>query len=321
MTLASLIRGRIERATRREKVIVFATVGTVVSLIVILTFIFHKQLLDWAKPLAQKYTQKPGGFLLPAVLLIIVSFPPFFGHEFISVLVGFIYGNVGFLIVVVSITIGETLLFLGFRHIFRDRLVQFRRKYENYDIFVRVIERGGFPMLLAIRCSAMPGHFSTPLFASILSIPYQTWLLGSLASSPTLYPPVYFGWLLQRGQSSEVTPWLVGFALGITIVVGAWIYIEYVRQKRALVFERHSDGRDLEADDLGDRLPPAHDFVGMRDNEVLNTPAEGSSRDSFGDALVSDDDRADLLQHGYSNGEATKEQRKQSRLQDFASGH
>ena len=299
MTLLDTIRARVERASKRERIVALTIAGTTLGVLVLLTFVFHKQLLDWAKPLAQKYTQKPGGFLLPAILLVIVSFPPFFGAEFLSILVGFVYGNLGFLIVVPSITLGESILFLAFRHVFRDRLVQFRRKYHNYDIFVRVIERGGFPMLLAIRCSAMPGHFSTPLFASILSIPYKTWLLGCLASSPTLYPPIYLGWLLQRGQSSEVTPWLIGFALGVTIVVGVWIYIEYVRQKRALVFERHSDGRDLEADDLP--MSGAEQAGGVAAGTTSQARRVSSPRDTFDVELSDDDenqdDHADLLQH------------------------
>ncbi|BFZ58521.1 hypothetical protein PYCC9005_005584 [Savitreella phatthalungensis] len=249
MHLASSLRARWGRLTRREQVAVAGFASALLGTLVLLTFIFHKDLLEWAKPIAQKYTQKPGGFLLPAILLVIVSFPPLFGHEFISILVGFVYGNVGFLIVAVSITVGESLLFLGFRHVFRDRLVAFREKYANYDIFVRVIERGGFPMLLAVRISAIPGHFSTPLFASILTMPFKTWLLACVVSSITLYPPVYFGWLLQRGQSSEATPWLIGFALGITVVVGAWIYIEYTRERRALGLERIDRGNDLDRPD------------------------------------------------------------------------
>ncbi|ORY76691.1 hypothetical protein BCR37DRAFT_415468 [Protomyces lactucae-debilis] len=232
--IVAAVQRRYNKLSRRQKMIAAGSIVGTFALVMLLTIIFHKRILDWAKPLAQKYTQRPGGFLLPSCLLIVVSFPPLFGTEFISILTGFVYGNLGFLIVLVATTIGDSLLFLSFRYAFRSKLAAFKEQYQNYAIFVSVIEEGGFPMLLAIRFSAVPSHFSTPLFASVLSIEYRYWLLAVVLSSPGLYPPVYFGWLLQRGQSSQATPWLIGIAGLITLGVGAYIYVEYRRHQKAL---------------------------------------------------------------------------------------
>lgn len=245
--LILLLRRQWDKLTAKQKRTTLITVGSVFIAFVLLSFIFHERILDWAKPIAQKYTQKPGGFLLPSLLLIIVSIPPLFGHEFISFLTGFIYGNIGFLIVVISTTLGESLLFLSFRHFFKHKLIAFRAKYENYDIFVRVIEESGAIMILAIRTSAIPSHFSTPLFASVETIEYKTWLICCLASSFSLYPPVYFGWLLQRGQSSNATPWLLAIGAFMTIFVGLYIYVQYRRHKNAMQVDVLT--RDLEATD------------------------------------------------------------------------
>lgn len=259
-------------SAKRKRTTVYSVVGFFGSL-VILSIIFHARILEWAKPIAQKYTQKPGGFLLPSLLLVVVSFPPLFGHEFISLLTGFIYGNIGFLIVLISTTLGESLLFLSFRHFFKHRLGAFRAKYEDYNIFVRVIEEGGPLMLFAIRTSAIPSHFSTPLFASIDAIEYKVWLLCCLGSSFSLYPPVYFGWLLQRGQSSNATPWLLTIAALITVSVGLYIYIQYRRHKKAS--QVNTMTRDLEATDL-----LAADF--QHEEFDIDTDAESEADDTFG---------------------------------------
>ncbi len=126
-----------------------------------------------------------GAFLIPSILMVFVSFPPLFGHEAIAILTGFVYGKLlGFLIVVLSSLLGETLLFLSFRYFLRRRIADFRERHRNnYGVFVQVVEQGGFPMLMAIRLSAIPSHFSTPLFASIDTLEYKRWLLAALASS------------------------------------------------------------------------------------------------------------------------------------------
>lgn len=229
--MLSYVRTRLRDLTPRQRTYIYTACGSCFFLIVLLSIIFHERIINWAKPLAERYTQRPGGFLVPSFLLILVSIPPLFGHELISFLTGFVYGNIGFLIVVISTTLGESLLFLSFRHLFTSRVSRFRDKYKDYDIFVRVIEEGGYYMIFAIRCSAIPSHFSTPLFASIEAIEYRTWLICCLASSFSLYPPVYLGWLLKRGESSSATPWLLAIGLLVTVGVGGWIYVRYRRHK------------------------------------------------------------------------------------------
>lgn len=228
-----MLKSRYSKLTTHQKIVIGSSLGGFFVLGVLLSIVFHERIINWAKPLAEKYTQRPGGFLVPSILLMIVSIPPLFGYELISFLTGFVYGNLGFLIVVISTTLGESLLFLSFRHFFTGRLASFRAKYKDYDIFVRVIEEGGSYMIFAIRCSAIPSHFSTPLFASIEGIEFRSWLLCCLGSSFSLYPPVYFGWLLKRGESSSATGWLLTIGLLSTVIVGLYIYIQYRRHKAA----------------------------------------------------------------------------------------
>lgn len=263
------IRTRFNKLTRRQKLILGGSIAGVSFLVVLLSAIFHTRIINWAKPLAEKYTRRPGGFLVPSILLMLVSIPPLFGHELISFLTGFVYGNSGFIIVVISTTIGESLLFLSFRHLFTSKIAAFREQYKDYDIFVRVIEEGGQYMILAIRCSAIPSHFSTPLFASIEAIEYKTWLICCLVSSFSLYPPVYFGWLLKRGESSSITPWLLTFGFGITLLVGLYIWMQYKHHKAVQSAKR----ADLEAS-----LVPAVE----EEEDIFNLVAEGTSGDSQG---------------------------------------
>lgn len=268
------LRRKFNSLTKRQRIIIASSLGGSFLLIVLLGAIFHERIIEYFKPLAEKYTRRKGGFLVPSIILMIVSIPPFLGHELISFLTGFVYGNVGFLIVVISTTIGESLLFLSFRHFFTSRLASFRLKYQDYDIFVRVIEEGGPYMILAIRCSAIPSHFSTPLFASIEAIEYKTWLYCCLISSFSLYPPVYFGWLLKRGESSRATPWLLSIAALITISVGFYIWIQYKRHKSLHRVQTLTSDLETSSPPLGDHLALLEDF------EIPEEASE-QSRESF----------------------------------------
>ena len=48
-----------------------------------------QQIVNFLAPYAQKVAEYPGSWLVPVFLLILVSFPPLFGHELIAVYVPF----------------------------------------------------------------------------------------------------------------------------------------------------------------------------------------------------------------------------------------
>ncbi|CCG81143.1 Golgi apparatus membrane protein tvp38 [Taphrina deformans PYCC 5710] len=270
----STLRRKYDRLTRQQKIIIGSTVGGGFLLFILIASIFHERIIEYFKPLAEKYTRRPGGFLVPSFMLMLACIPPILGHELISFLTGFVYGNVGFLIVIISTALGETILFLSFRHFLTSRLVSFRKKYKDYDIFVRIIEEGGTYMIVAIRCSAVPSHFSTPLFASIEEIEYKTWLICFFISSFSLYPPVYLGWLLKRGESSRITPWLLTTAVLVTASVCVYIWIQYRRHKSARPVH------DVPVDEEAGLSEADHQNL-LDDFEMPEEPVEGSPRESF----------------------------------------
>lgn len=50
----------------------------------------------------------PAGWLIPIAILIVISFPPLFGHELVALLCGVVYGLwIGFGIVAAGTFLGE----------------------------------------------------------------------------------------------------------------------------------------------------------------------------------------------------------------------
>lgn len=61
------------------------------------------------RPFSEKVRDLPVGWLIPVAILIIISFPPLFGHEVIALLCGVVYGLwIGFAIVAAGTFIGES---------------------------------------------------------------------------------------------------------------------------------------------------------------------------------------------------------------------
>ena len=82
-------------------------------------------------------------------------------------LTGFVWSlPVAFLLVVTGSILGESLLFLSFRHFLHDRIVLFRKEHEeNYGTMVQVINQHKRWMVFLIRLSAIPvwTHYLTYL--------------------------------------------------------------------------------------------------------------------------------------------------------------
>ena len=77
-------------------------------------------------------------------------------------LTGFVWSMpVAFLLVSSGSIIGESLLFLSFRHFFHSRIVKFRKEHEeNYGTIVQVINQHKRWMVFLIRLSAIPVYRS-----------------------------------------------------------------------------------------------------------------------------------------------------------------
>jgi hypothetical protein len=82
--------------------------------LVALMTIYHRQIVDWLTPASQKVRTLSWGWVIPVIILFILSFPPLFGHEIVGVLCGVVYGLwVGFGILSLGTLLGELGNFYG----------------------------------------------------------------------------------------------------------------------------------------------------------------------------------------------------------------
>ncbi|KAG5518409.1 hypothetical protein PMAC_002802 [Pneumocystis sp. 'macacae'] len=206
-------------------------------LLMLLYLLINIEIVDLLAPAADRIQKINGGFLIFSIILIFFSFPPMIGREIATILIGFVYGYVGFIIVLISFIIGETLVFLSFRHFCHAQAIQFRNKYKNsYGVFVKIIEERKITMMFLISLSAIPSHFSTPLFATINSISYYSWLLVVIPCSIKHIIPVYVGILFRHNKTSIASTIVLIFSIVITLVFFTLICLRYQDIKKNIIF-------------------------------------------------------------------------------------
>lgn len=137
--------------------------GLKLSLIIIIVgstvlSIYHKQIVTAFEPKKSLITSYPGSWAVPIGLLILVSFPPLFGHEVIILVVGLIWGlGIGFAIAATGTFLGEMLCFIAFKYYFIERAKKIEDESLLYGALARLMREGGLGMLVLVRFSVLPG--------------------------------------------------------------------------------------------------------------------------------------------------------------------
>lgn len=100
------------QAHRRPITVIWLVVALIIT-IVVLSSVFHAQIVKALVPFVKWAKTTPASFLVPISILVIISFPPLFGQEFVAIVCGMAWGaGIGFAIVCAGSIIGECLNFV-----------------------------------------------------------------------------------------------------------------------------------------------------------------------------------------------------------------
>ncbi|KAI2475442.1 SNARE-assoc multi-domain protein [Pyrenophora tritici-repentis] len=211
----------------------------IIGILTVIITIKHDEVVAKLRPWSEKVRDLPAGFLIPVAILIIISFPPLFGHEIIALLCGVVYGLwIGFAIVAAGTFIGEVGTWYAFKYAFRNKALKLERTNLNYGAMARLTRDGGFFIVLIIRLSAIPAHFSTAVF-STCDVKFWHFFVATFLSLPKQIFLVYLGvLLLQESNDDVIKTVMFGAIFVITIAMGAWIYMKMRTVKKVLLEEQ-----------------------------------------------------------------------------------
>ncbi|KAF7981311.1 hypothetical protein HWV62_34245 [Athelia sp. TMB] len=205
----------------------------------------HDKIINALQPEANWVHNATAGWLIPLALIFILSFPPLFGSDFISVLCGVVYGSgVGFAIVAAGIFLGELANYFTFKYLCQGRSEKLKKTNIRYACLTRVIQEGGLPIAIVSRYSVIPSHATTALFATC-GMKLWVFVVSTIASLPKNFVNVYIGSAFEAdaaGKGSKKSR-LINVLLIVATVVITMIAMRFIDSrvngvKEEVIYER-----------------------------------------------------------------------------------
>ncbi|KAK0648061.1 snare associated Golgi protein-domain-containing protein [Cercophora newfieldiana] len=229
-----------KRLFLRPKYLICWLVLAVIIVLTVIITIRHDQVVERLLPFSKHVRALPAGWLIPIVILIIISFPPLFGHEVVALLCGVVYGlGVGFAIVAAGTFIGEIGTWFVFQYFLRKKCEKLERTNLNYGALARLARAGGFTISFIIRFSAIPSHFSTAVF-STCGVNFWAFAIATFLSLPKQIFLVYLGVLLITPKPDHTKNIVYAIAFMITICMAVYIWYKMRLIKRTLLEEQET---------------------------------------------------------------------------------
>jgi len=139
-----------KRILLTPKYIPWHILGIAIIVATILITLNHDAVVKTLRPFSESVRDLPAGWLIPIAILIVISFPPLFGHEIVALLCGVVWGLwVGFGIVAAGTFLGEVGTWFAFKYLFRARSDKMERSNLNYGALARLTRDGRFWVCLS----------------------------------------------------------------------------------------------------------------------------------------------------------------------------
>ncbi|KAF3916836.1 hypothetical protein ABW20_dc0109420 [Dactylellina cionopaga] len=211
----------------------------VIIVLTVLLTVYHEEIVKWLTPVSQKIRSLSWGWIIPILILFIISFPPLFGHEIVAILCGIVYGLwIGFAIVAAGTFLGEIGTYFAFKGFLRHRAEKEERRNLNYACLATVTREGGLWFVFVARLSAIPSHLTTAVFATC-GIKFWVFLVATFLSLPKQLVVVYLGVIINNPSSGHlVSNIILGITFLITILAAGYIYWQ-MRQVRPRLIAEH----------------------------------------------------------------------------------
>ncbi|OAX38703.1 hypothetical protein K503DRAFT_740762 [Rhizopogon vinicolor AM-OR11-026] len=228
----------------KKRIIIYTSI-LIAAVLGGLFIFYHDQIVRALQPAANWMHNLQFGWLIPIAIFFVISFPPLFGHEILAIVCGLVWGVwIGFGIVAAGTLLGEIGNFYAFKYLCTTRGEKMEKSNIMYSALGRVVREGGFKIALIVRYSAIPGHFTTAIFA-ICGMNIFVFMLAAALSLPKQFITVYIGTLLESSADSSTTSQnkivsdVVGVITALITAVAMWYIAKQVnRVKPQIVYER-----------------------------------------------------------------------------------
>lgn len=196
----------------------------------------------------------------------------------------------------------------------------YETKSLNYACLAHIVRHGSFMVVIMARLSAIPGHFTTAIFASV-GMSIWIFALAAFLTLPKQLAIVYLGALLNKedpnstNTSADRVKTIVSdavLAVSFLITVGAAIFL-YMKMRKVRVLvarERRKAAKEKALKELAGESELGHLPTGSSSQEPKDGPNSGQtvttptpSRTNYGRQLTSQETQSEVYSRdeGYSH--------------------
>ncbi|KAJ7334834.1 hypothetical protein DFH08DRAFT_706758 [Mycena albidolilacea] len=238
------LNGIKEKKTMKETIsagllVYYGILALLIGSVVVIS-LEHEKIINALKPATDWLASNKVGFLIPIALLVIMSFPPLFGHEIVAMLAGVTWTlPKAIAIVCVGVLLGEIANFFTFKYFCSARGAKMEKSKLSYALQAHVVRQGGFLVVVIIRYSAIPAHFATVIFSTV-GISFPVFIAAAILSLPKAAVPVYIGYAIKDNSSSStrVEHIILGISLVITVGALGWLRKQQEKVKPDVIYAR-----------------------------------------------------------------------------------
>ncbi|KAJ6558111.1 snare associated Golgi protein-domain-containing protein [Mycena capillaripes] len=225
------LNGIKKKKSTKEKIQYYSVLAVILAAVIVIS-VEHENIIKGLSPVTDWLARTKAGFLIPIVILIVMSFPPLFGHEIVAMLAGVTWSlPAAFAIVAVGTLLGEIANYFTFKYFCTARGEKMEKKQLSYALLAHVVRQGGFWVVLVIRFSAIPPHFATAVFSTV-GISFWVFTAAAILSLPKSFAPVYVGYAMRPDNTNSSSTLVEHIVLAITLVItiGALLWIRRLQE-------------------------------------------------------------------------------------------
>ncbi|KAF2234508.1 hypothetical protein EV356DRAFT_446484 [Viridothelium virens] len=299
------------KLTALQKVLlVIAGIATIV--LGILFLIYNKKIFAWLGPVAERWRNITGGWLIIWALTFTVSFPPLIGYSTVVTLAGFVYGLHGWFIVASATVVGSAASFVVSRTVLSGFVQRMTQNDKRFAALSLVLKHDGLKLLCMIRLCPLPYSLSNGAISTIPSVNVRDFAIATAAVTPKLLIHVFvgsqLGSLAEHGDKMSAGAKAAsysGMAIGgiAGVVTGWWMYRKVGARAQELEAEEAQHVRTgSHSSSVGpgftDALDDEEAGVGLRRDDDISLHTNEFEEQEYRDDFSEDDDAQDVFKVG-----------------------
>ncbi|EME44269.1 hypothetical protein DOTSEDRAFT_71937 [Dothistroma septosporum NZE10] len=224
-----------------------AAAGAVTIVLLILFLVYSSKIFAALEPIAEKWRNMPGGWLILWLMTFFVSFPPMIGYSTCVTIAGFVFGMKGWFVMATATVVGSTASFIASRSVLKNFVSRMTEKNKEFAALSLVLKHDGLKLLIMIRLCPLPYSFANGAISTIPTVTWQNFMLATAIASPKLLLHIFvgsrIGALAEGGDKMDTSAKIISYLsiiIGMALGVGTG-YVIYTRTK--------ARAKQLEADE------------------------------------------------------------------------